>query len=126
MASFQASLPSSISSSSSSIRAVYDSLKRSSKPPSTRRSLTVMPNAVDRKSTRLNSSHANISYAVFCLKKKKRKPSVKHIHIYPQWFHYPYITTLYARHSTHSYELTSLHYLVLRRRLTHQYHNDRL
>src|SRR3712207_8400397 len=27
----------------------------------------------DRKSTRLNSSHANISYAVFCLKKKKRK-----------------------------------------------------
>src|SRR3712207_8786116 len=28
---------------------------------------------VDRKSTRLNSSHANISYAVFCLKKKKLK-----------------------------------------------------
>src|SRR5947209_16066381 len=28
---------------------------------------------VDRKSTRLNSSHANISYAVFCLKKKKNK-----------------------------------------------------
>src|SRR5947209_12608773 len=27
---------------------------------------------VDRKSTRLNSSHANISYAVFCLKKKNR------------------------------------------------------
>src|SRR3712207_9573062 len=27
--------------------------------------------AIDRKSTRLNSSHANISYAVFCLKKKK-------------------------------------------------------
>src|SRR5947209_11998895 len=27
----------------------------------------------DRKSTRLNSSHANISYAVFCLKKKNRK-----------------------------------------------------
>src|SRR3712207_7454938 len=26
----------------------------------------------DRKSTRLNSSHANISYAVFCLKKKKK------------------------------------------------------
>src|SRR3712207_8447202 len=30
---------------------------------------------VDRKSTRLNSSHANISYAVFCLKKKKK---IKH------------------------------------------------
>src|SRR3712207_7597029 len=30
----------------------------------------------DRKSTRLNSSHANISYAVFCLKKKKKTYSV--------------------------------------------------
>src|SRR3712207_8647556 len=30
-------------------------------------------NGGDRKSTRLNSSHANISYAVFCLKKKKKK-----------------------------------------------------
>src|SRR3712207_7915978 len=30
---------------------------------------------LDRKSTRLNSSHANISYAVFCLKKKKKKPT---------------------------------------------------
>src|SRR3712207_7360283 len=29
------------------------------------------PDQRDRKSTRLNSSHANISYAVFCLKKKK-------------------------------------------------------
>src|SRR3712207_8615103 len=29
------------------------------------------PGREDRKSTRLNSSHANISYAVFCLKKKK-------------------------------------------------------
>src|SRR3712207_8095468 len=29
--------------------------------------------AIDRKSTRLNSSHANISYAVFCLKKKKTR-----------------------------------------------------
>src|SRR3712207_7822541 len=35
----------------------------------------------DRKSTRLNSSHANISYAVFCLKKKKQYP------------HYNYQTT---------------------------------
>src|SRR3712207_7793383 len=36
----------------------------------------------DRKSTRLNSSHANISYAVFCLKKKKKKPisTITHIH----------------------------------------------
>src|SRR2546427_7342694 len=29
----------------------------------------------DRKSTRLNSSHSQISYAVFCLKKKKTKPN---------------------------------------------------
>src|SRR3712207_7120476 len=36
----------------------------------------------DRKSTRLNSSHANISYAVFCLKKKKNKDS-------PPFSHYP-------------------------------------
>src|SRR3712207_7693307 len=51
--------------------------------PATRRSGPIGPRAIpphgaqpvhrasDRKSTRLNSSHANISYAVFCLKKKK-------------------------------------------------------
>src|SRR3712207_7962700 len=33
----------------------------------------------DRKSTRLNSSHANISYAVFCLK-KKNKGATRHAH----------------------------------------------
>src|SRR2546422_6699418 len=33
---------------------------------------------VDRKSTRLNSSHGYISYAVFCLKKKKRRRSSRH------------------------------------------------
>src|SRR5688572_33217906 len=32
---------------------------------------------VDRKSTRLNSSHSQISYAVFCLKKKKKKKNNK-------------------------------------------------
>src|SRR5258707_5825495 len=31
----------------------------------------------DRKSTRLNSSHANISYAVFCLKKKKKRHELR-------------------------------------------------
>src|SRR3712207_7076656 len=34
--------------------------------------LRVVVEHLDRKSTRLNSSHANISYAVFCLKKKKK------------------------------------------------------
>src|SRR2546427_7558377 len=33
----------------------------------------VLPAGRDRKSTRLNSSHSQISYAVFCLKKKKKK-----------------------------------------------------
>src|SRR5947209_10024302 len=39
------------------------------------------PHALDRKSTRLNSSHANTSYAVFCWKKKKNRiaPSSKDI-----------------------------------------------
>src|SRR3712207_7606715 len=36
-----------------------------------RRAALLERGVVDRKSTRLNSSHANISYAVFCLKKKK-------------------------------------------------------
>src|SRR3712207_7584673 len=34
--------------------------------------VTLSTTLVDRKSTRLNSSHANISYAVFCLKKKNK------------------------------------------------------
>src|SRR3712207_7342033 len=33
----------------------------------------------DRKSTRLNSSHANISYAVFCLKKKKKNDNMSEV-----------------------------------------------
>src|SRR3712207_7720676 len=37
---------------------------------------------LDRKSTRLNSSHANISYAVFCLKKKKKKEVIS-LHYHP-------------------------------------------
>src|SRR5579883_888237 len=35
--------------------------------------LVPLPDSLDRKSTRLNSSHVKISYAVFCLKKKKKK-----------------------------------------------------
>src|SRR3712207_7285523 len=42
-----------------------------------------LPKRTDRKSTRLNSSHANISYAVFCLKKKKKiNPNICAISIY--------------------------------------------
>src|SRR3712207_8159027 len=45
--------------------------------------LALVPHA-DRKSTRLNSSHANISYAVFCLKKKKN--SEYSIYILSHWY----------------------------------------
>src|SRR2546430_13666905 len=41
----------------------------------------------DRKSTRLNSSHSQISYAVFCLKKKKKKYHISlmlHLFIHPE------------------------------------------
>src|SRR2546422_3478517 len=37
--------------------------------------LPLQADHVDRKSTRLNSSHGYISYAVFCLKKKKNQPT---------------------------------------------------
>src|SRR5580700_11459602 len=53
----------------------YTTLFRSPPPGCTttsrRRPLTSSPGCRDRKSTRLNSSHVEISYAVFCLKKKK-------------------------------------------------------
>src|SRR2546430_6342719 len=38
--------------------------------------LVYVGEVIDRKSTRLNSSHSQISYAVFCLKKKKTKSSI--------------------------------------------------
>src|SRR3712207_7646903 len=43
-----------------------------SPPPGSRVRARESGRGEDRKSTRLNSSHANISYAVFCLKKKKK------------------------------------------------------
>src|SRR3712207_7183432 len=42
----------------------------------------------DRKSTRLNSSHANISYAVFCLKKKKSILTHHHLNTLPSHTYY--------------------------------------
>src|SRR3712207_8180382 len=39
------------------------------------------PELEDRKSTRLNSSHANISYAVFCLKKKQSVQSSTNVYV---------------------------------------------
>src|SRR5258708_12486110 len=46
----------------------------------TRSTLTVKQSLRDRKSTRLNSSHQIISYAVFCLKKKKQSTHSEHDH----------------------------------------------
>src|SRR5207245_6609697 len=45
----------------------------------------------DRKSTRLNSSHGSISYAVFCLKKKTREREIRQAH----W----YMTTTHSRNT---------------------------
>src|SRR5438105_5797909 len=45
--------------------------------PSMQMELTPVGRVVDRKSTRLNSSHEWISYAVFCLKKKKKEIVIK-------------------------------------------------
>src|SRR5690349_23953053 len=53
----------------------------------------------DRKSTRLNSSHVEISYAVFCLKKKKKKVTNKlHylVSIYNSLLQYTIIFSLYS------------------------------
>src|SRR3712207_8798709 len=45
--------------------------------------LTFGETARDRKSTRLNSSHANISYAVFCLKKKQKNKTITTTNLLP-------------------------------------------
>src|SRR2546430_11282918 len=53
-----------------------DMPSRRNRPPPARR------RGRDRKSTRLNSSHSQISYAVFCLKKKKRHNITESIHVF--------------------------------------------
>src|SRR3712207_7448471 len=65
--------------------------------------LTTTANCLDRKSTRLNSSHANISYAVFCLKKKKNQ-ILRIASIRPPLLHHP--------PKTH-YTLATVRFLVL-------------
>src|SRR5256885_1635852 len=47
------------------------------------------PRSRDRKSTRLNSSHLVISYAVFCLKKKKNNTMTLYIHTRNTFLHHP-------------------------------------
>src|SRR5689334_24682240 len=58
-----------------STRSCRDSRRRSSIYGS-RRCARRSETPIDRKSTRLNSSHSSISYAVFCLKKKKKKINI--------------------------------------------------
>src|SRR5207249_5927279 len=50
------------------------------------------PSTVDRKSTRLNSSHVSISYAVFCLKKKKEDESAVCVKLCHSFRHRPPVT----------------------------------
>src|SRR3712207_6907080 len=49
--------------------------------------LKVRIRSQDRKSTRLNSSHANISYAVFCLKKKKLITEYLPLYLHKELYH---------------------------------------
>src|SRR2546430_6492155 len=58
------------------IRAPHQlALGRNREHDQTARDHAVAEREQDRKSTRLNSSHSQISYAVFCLKKKKNEPN---------------------------------------------------
>src|SRR5690625_6096940 len=76
--------------------------RRSRRRPLTRRGSSRPRNTPtetpDRKSTRLNSSHVAISYAVFCLKKKKKKNTKKSKNTY--------IEILYA---IHTYDKHNIH-----------------
>src|SRR2546422_1714629 len=73
---------------SSTLREADDYYVGRSKSENVRKGLALLRQAVarnskeyeaDRKSTRLNSSHGYISYAVFCLKKKKKKEPRNHL-----------------------------------------------
>src|SRR5688572_32597286 len=55
-----------------------DEVRSFSEPAARAGDVTIFHFALDRKSTRLNSSHSQISYAVFCLKKKNRGRPRRH------------------------------------------------
>src|SRR5437868_7418431 len=57
----------------------------------------------DRKSTRLNSSHVSISYAVFCLKKKKKELALLHLLIFHDLSHLVLIGRNYRDGSLYLY-----------------------
>src|SRR3712207_1752518 len=63
----------------------------------------------DRKSTRLNSSHANISYAVFCLKKKKKLTNIRRsILLYPREKTITRLTYRYSKHPNSDSQYTKI------------------
>src|SRR2546429_6520803 len=62
--------------------------------------VAVLPPALDRKSTRLNSSHGYISYAVFCLKKKKHYRNRRKL-VFSTW-RSQFMYGLQAHHTTSS------------------------
>src|SRR3989475_1793084 len=69
--------------------------------------LTIPPAAYrDRKSTRLNSSHSQISYAVFCLKKKKTHTQTNVTTTYPDYCHNKISVTLSDAHVQHHSDAT--------------------
>src|SRR5205807_2334385 len=61
--------------------------------------------AADRKSTRLNSSHLVISYAVFCLKKKKKQQNTHTQHKNNQTNNYPTIPTTITKKTTYNHKI---------------------
>src|SRR2546430_10197005 len=60
---------------------------RSGRRPAVRRPWLDLRTSQDRKSTRLNSSHSQISYAVFCLKKKKKNNIENPMHVTATLYH---------------------------------------
>src|SRR5574341_2374214 len=72
---------------------LHDALPISMLPPSACTPLVAAVNCgetfIDRKSTRLNSSHQLISYAVFCLKKKNKKHQARHSQLPTTQPHHP-------------------------------------
>src|SRR5690554_2001365 len=80
--------------------------------PITSPSFTLSPTFTDRKSTRLNSSHVRISYAVFCLKKKKKNthPSLHSFHT-PDTFPSLFSVFLSTAPTLIPYRYCSAHYL---------------
>src|SRR5258707_11495934 len=57
--------------------APYWAAAKAADPKTPQRVVLPLDSGLDRKSTRLNSSHANISYAVFCLKKKNDRSTAR-------------------------------------------------